>query len=172
MSTPSTRRLTPGLFAATLVCFILPFVDVSCQGERVVELSGVELATGKTVEQKGVFGEVRVKHVPASGWAIAAVACAVAGIASGVARTRVPAFAAPALGAAGAVLLVVLRSRVDADVVARGEGMLRAEWGGGYWLTLVLFLAAAVVGYATREAEDAHPRGAAGGGASPFSGAA
>ena len=49
-------KVSPALFVITTLCFLFPFVTVSCNGQKVATFSGVELATGTTVEQPQVFG--------------------------------------------------------------------------------------------------------------------
>ena len=49
-SSTGARRLRPALFAATALCFLLPFGTVSCAGEHKVEVTGVDLVS-RTVPQ-------------------------------------------------------------------------------------------------------------------------
>lgn len=44
------KRLTPALFAGALIAFFLSFVSISCQGQKIVTLTGLQLITGAEVE--------------------------------------------------------------------------------------------------------------------------
>ena len=40
-------RLSPALFGMALLCFFLPFINVSCGGTKVIQLTGVQLALAR-----------------------------------------------------------------------------------------------------------------------------
>src|SRR6476620_9314495 len=73
-------KVSPVLFVITTLCFLFPFVTVSCNGQKVVTFSGVELATGTTVEQPQVFGPPQKRHQGAQPLATVAALCALAGV--------------------------------------------------------------------------------------------
>jgi hypothetical protein len=54
-------------------------------------------------------------------------------------------FLTAAIGVAGAVLLLMLKSKVDHDLLQKGHGMFQVQWGGGYVAAIILFIAAAVL---------------------------
>ena len=41
------------LFVVVMLCFLLPFMAVSCQGKKLVEFTGFELVIGKNVSMQG-----------------------------------------------------------------------------------------------------------------------
>ena len=43
-------KLSPVCFALALLCFVLPFMSVSCQNQKLVTLTGLEAMTGKDVD--------------------------------------------------------------------------------------------------------------------------
>lgn len=47
--TAKTRSYSPGLFGVIILCFLLPFVSLTCAGQRLFTLNGLDLVTGTTV---------------------------------------------------------------------------------------------------------------------------
>jgi hypothetical protein len=126
------------------LCFFLPFVGVSCGGAQIATFKGVHLAFGFTFE-----GE-RVGPEPLASLALLA---AVAGLVVALVPTRKGAIWSALMGAVGAVLLLALRLKLDADVRREGEGIFAVSYLAGYWLSLLLLVgASALSGYAARVA--------------------
>jgi len=135
-------KVSPALFVVTILCFLFPFVTVSCNGQKVASLSGMQLATGTSVEQQQVFGPPRKEKVTAEPLATVALVCALAGL--GLSFLGVRAAIAPAgAGALGALLLVILQSKLNSDITDKGQGMFKVEFEAGYVLVIVFFIAAA-----------------------------
>ncbi|MFI5105447.1 MAG: hypothetical protein ACHP79_11020, partial [Terriglobales bacterium] len=101
-------KVSPALFIVTTLCFLLPFVTVSCNGTKVASFSGVELATGTTVEQPQMFGPAQKKSVGAEPLATMAALCALAGV--GLSFLGIRLAIVPAIGGAvGALFLLLLQ---------------------------------------------------------------
>lgn len=156
-------KASPALFAAIVLAFLLPFIEVSCAGTKVATFTGMQLVTGTTVD-----GE----RTDPNGWAILALLAAVGGCAMGIAalgrRARGWLAGASAAAGVGAVSLIALRVVIDAELsrAAAGgfpspspspgdllnpfeasfeqeiAGLLGVSYGIGYWLALLLFVAA------------------------------
>ena len=142
------KKLSPAIFGLAVLCFFLPWVNVSCQGQKIVSLSGFQLATGTTVQQPQVLGQPVMKYSPkepkkVSGDPVAIIALIVtlAGIALGFLRGKINTYGSMAAGAAGVILLVALRSRISGEA-AKAGGLLQIDYGFGYYITLLLFFAA------------------------------
>ena len=52
-----TKKFSPAIFGIVLICFILPFVTVSCQGQKLATLTGIQLITGTTIKQPNMTGK-------------------------------------------------------------------------------------------------------------------
>jgi len=51
---------------------------------------------------------------------------------------------APAItGVAGSILLLLLKAKLDNEILKEGQGMVQLEYSMGFWLTFLLFLFAA-----------------------------
>lgn len=134
----NTWWLSPAAFGGAVVLFFLPFLVVTCQGQQVASLTGVQLVTGTSVRDP-MSGQQRKQ----GGEPLAAMAlvCAGGGLALGVAtRRRSRSHGATIAGCAGAVAMLLLKAKLDGDMAREGQGMLQAQYTSAYWLA-VLFLA-------------------------------
>jgi zinc ribbon protein len=135
-------KVSPVLFLVTVLCFLLPFITVSCNGQKIASLSGTELAFGSTVEQPQMFGGGTAKrHFDAEPMATIAFLCAIAGIAVGLLVARMPLVSA-IVGAVGTLFLLILMGKVSGDAGKQAQGLLEIDYGAGFILSLLLFIAA------------------------------
>ncbi|UPT68923.1 MAG: hypothetical protein M0D57_09990 [Sphingobacteriales bacterium JAD_PAG50586_3] len=53
------RFLNPGSFGIVILCFLLPFINIKCNGVKLITLSGVQMATGANINagDQGMFGK-------------------------------------------------------------------------------------------------------------------
>jgi hypothetical protein len=135
-------KVSPVIFVLATLCFLLPFVTVSCNGQKVASLTGVELATGTTVEQPQVFGPAQKKRVGAEPLATLAALCALAGIGLSFLGSRL-AIAPAVSGTAGALFLLLLQSKLNSDMSKEVQGAFRLDWEVGFVLVLLFFIAGA-----------------------------
>jgi hypothetical protein len=126
------------LFVGSLLCFFLPFVTVSCGGQKIFTLSGQQMATGTEITELGQHKSQRIDPHP---FASVAALCALAGVALSLAGTRLAAVTA-ASGAAGAVSLGVMASRMETEIQRATQGMGQVNVEAGFILTLSLLIAA------------------------------
>lgn len=129
-----------------LVIFLMPFVNVSCTNMVNIPLSGMDLATGKTIEIKEPFGDkVTRERIDPEPYATIALGIAVIGLLVGFAGTRFGRLINAVAGAAGATLLLLLKGKIDDAVMREGGGLISVNYEAGYWIALVLFLLASIV---------------------------
>ncbi|MBP7147732.1 MAG: hypothetical protein KBD01_09320 [Acidobacteria bacterium] len=62
-------KFSPALFGLALACFVMPFMSVSCQGQKLVSLTGLQLMTGAEVkpEMPDQFLEMMKAGAPTGG---------------------------------------------------------------------------------------------------------
>lgn len=136
------KKVSPLLFVASLACFLLPFATISCGGQRLATVSGLQLATGTTVsEATNQAGGSRKQTIKAEPAAAVAATCALLGLALALAHVR-PMLSA-ACGLISIIALFLLRAQLLDRVAIRGQGALQIDFGEGFLLSL-LFLGAAV----------------------------
>jgi hypothetical protein len=128
------------LFVGSTLCFFLPFVTVSCGGVTAFTLTGQQLATGTTLVQPQPFGPPQTQKVSADPFALVAGFCAIAGIALSLIGRRLASPAAIS-GGAGALALLIMRSRLDDQLQKQGQGMAKATYETGFTLAVLLLIA-------------------------------
>ena len=136
------RILSPAAFVLALICFFLPFVTFSCQGQPVASLSGIQLATGTRIQQPQVFGPPKEHQVDVEPLATVALLTVLAGAVLSFLRGRKWGVGSLALAALGVILLAALKSKVDGDALRQGGGVIQVSYGAGYYLCLAFLLAA------------------------------
>jgi len=147
------RKFSPALFGLAMLCFFFPFTHISCQGDRVATFSGVQLVVGTRIpmadiEMLGQAPGAAQQRVGRELWAILAFLSAGAGLAGLALKDQRRYLGGGIAGAVGVLALLLLKLRIDDAVLSEGEGMLRAEYGGGYYLAMLVFAcAAALHGY-------------------------
>ncbi len=152
------RYASPAAYGIVLVCLFLPFVHVQCAGERVATITGIQLVTGTTVGELDApsqdrsigirpFGESVVKEdrgdsktVPAEPMAIALAGSAVAGLLLSLAKSKSGNIGATAAGILGLAFLLLLKLKIDNEVLKEGEGAIQVQYGSGFWLVLLVLI--------------------------------
>ncbi len=135
------KRISPALFGLALICFVLPWINVSCAGKEVASFSGIQLVTGTTIKKPPMTEARRVK-----GNIFLTLTLATVIIGGGISllpkKEKVSAIA----GIAALVFLLLFRIKAHfpiAKMIEETEGILTADYGSGFYLTL-LFLISAV----------------------------
>ena len=139
----SKWKVSPLIFAASILAFLLPFITVSCGGQKVVSFTGLQLATGTTIEQPQMFGPPKRERVDPEPTVMIAAAAVIAALVLGLlgARGLKASVAASAIGVAS---LIATRIRLDDQIAKQGQGMLQVNYEAGFSLTLLLLLCGTV----------------------------
>lgn len=162
----SRKKLSLAAYALALACFLMPFLEVSCQGRRLASFTGLQLAVGVSLNEPQMFGPARKREVSPDLLIVTVLGLTVLGLAFGL---RGGSLTGPG-GAAGlisSVLLLVFKAKTDNAVASQAEELLQTHYGFGYWAALLLSAAGGALALATRraetapEAETATPEGAA-----------
>ena len=51
------KKFSPALFGLVILCFFLPFVNLSCSGQTVMTLTGFQLITGSEYSEPNMRGQ-------------------------------------------------------------------------------------------------------------------
>ena len=135
-------KVSPVIFIASILCFLFPFMTVSCGGHQVASFTGAQLAIGTTVEQPQMFGPPQKQKVDPDPFAALAGLCAVIGMASSFTGTGT-AIVQAICGALGSLSLFLMKSRMDDQILKQGRGMLQVNYETGFSFALVLLIAGA-----------------------------
>jgi hypothetical protein len=128
------NRISPAILGIALICFFLPWAEISCQGHKVATVNGFQLATGTTIEGQKTKGEVL---------AVLALLSTVAGLILCFSKDRIKSLILLILSGIGTIMLLLLKVKLDADILREGKGIVQLTYGAGYYLTLVALLAGA-----------------------------
>ena len=158
---PPSRRFRAGRaapFGIILLCFLLPFADVSCSEERsfdsaeeVVSLTGVHLVVGSEQrfpasvgdpfgleESNTDLGSAEEARTPPESFAVLAFVAALVGFALSFRGDRWGSLGPVIAGVIGFVSTALL----GMSPTLRALGLVDVRLRVGYWLTLALFVAA------------------------------
>ena len=137
------RGISSSLYLLILICFFLPFVSVSCQKQEVVTVTGLDLATGKSLPRENIFwsGE---RAVPPQPLAVAALILTLAGAAAGLLKGKTGAFGGILLGLSGMITLFLLKNKMDSELVRYSKLFFAVKYEPWYWTALILFGLAAL----------------------------
>jgi hypothetical protein len=138
----NAQRLSPAIFVLALICFFLPFVTFSCQGQKVMSFSGIQLVTGTTIQEPQMFGPPQSQKLNPQPLAVLAFVCGVLGLALSFVRGRARTIAPAVAGGVAAILLMALKSSIDSDVLSKGGGVIQANYDIGFYVVVLLLLAA------------------------------
>ncbi len=140
------RKLSPATLILVLICFFLPFVTFSCQGQRIASLSGMQLATGTTVQQPQMFGPPKTQKIDAEPLASLALLCVLVGLGLSFLKGKKGAVGSAALACLAVFLLVGLKSQLESDALQQAGGVAQLSFDAGYYFSLVLLIAATGLG--------------------------
>lgn len=133
-----TIKLTPAAFVLAIVCFALPFAKISCQGQAIATVSGIETLTGKVVQGPG-----QSQKIPQDAMAVGAFVAALVGAVLAFKGLRRYAGMA---GIAGVLLLFGYQSRFAGQIASESQGAATVEFQAGFWLALLGLSAGAALG--------------------------
>ena len=152
----AAKIINPVLFFIILICFFLPFFNLTCQQQKIASFTGIELISGTTINTDGLNKSLndfsmqgfkrgtKTENVPPEPLAFIAFFLALGGfiisffwkytsIGSGIA------------GLLGTIVLVFLSSVVTDDVLGKVHyQQLNIECASGYYVALTFFIMAVV----------------------------
>ncbi len=138
------KNLSPAFFGAVLICFFLPWVNVSCQGQKIATFSGIQLVSGTTIEEPTMFGAKQKRKVQGEVFAMLAFLAAIVGFGVSFLKVKRVTTYVAAAGVAGTTLLLMLTSKLNNDI-QETAAMLQLEYLIGFYLTLIGFLSATAI---------------------------
>lgn len=142
-----TRKIALGIFLLAIIFFLMPWVSVSCMGEDIIQISGLDMVTGSyDVPNEAEFSDVNAETEPLAMWALIAAAV---GLIVSLFAWKIGFVLRVLSGLAGIGLMIALKIKIGNDlgsqISGEMEGVIQVNYLIGYWLTLVAFAAAAVV---------------------------
>jgi hypothetical protein len=148
------EKLNPIVFGVAALCFLLPFFKLSCGDMEFASLTGLQMVTGTQIETPQMGEGMTLEGAEGTGtmeqelnfegspFALAALVACVLGFFFGFANSNFSRGLRAVLGAVGAVALIALKVGIDGDVTSKGEGIVKASAGFGWWGAVALMCAA------------------------------
>lgn len=136
------KNISSAVFGIIIICFFLPFMDISCNGQKIISFTGIQMVTGVTIKQPNVFGEGSERQkVDPEPLVIIAFSSAIVGLLLSFIKNRKSSLL-PAISAAiGTVALLMLKSKIDNYVLEVGR-VLEVRYVYSFWATLILLITA------------------------------
>lgn len=155
-----TKKISPALYGIILICFFLPFVNLSCSGQTIMKLTGFQLITGTEVKQPDMFGQdmfgqnnntmdKKSEEIEAQPMALFAFLAALAALLVSLVKKKPTAIITVVISVLGFIFLLLLKINIDGDAElnAGGQGVITLDYQFGYWFSFLLFLAGAVLNW-------------------------
>ena len=122
-------RIAP--YVIGIACFILPFIQISCSGEKVMSFTGVQLVTGSEMAQP--MSDEKQK-IPPEPTAIIALVALVVGVVFAIQISRGGAILSAVSGGVAVIFMIVLKTNMDAEIMKEAGGMpISADYQMGFW---------------------------------------
>jgi len=125
------KNISPAILGFALICFILPWAEISCQGHKVATVNGFQLVTGTTIEGQKVKGEAL---------AVLTLLSAIVGLALCIIKDKRRTLGVIVSSGVGIATILLLKLKLDGDILREGRGIIQLSYGAGYYLILVSFL--------------------------------
>lgn len=137
------KKLPPSAFILALICFFLPFVTFSCGGQKFATFSGIQLATGTTLQRPQAFGPSTSQKVDPEPLAVLALLVTLVGLGASFVKGKKGAVASTALAGFGVILILALKSKLDNEALSQAGGTIQVNYEAGFYLVRLFLLAAA-----------------------------
>ncbi len=134
-----SMKITPALLCFAVFCFFLPFISVSCGGQKLMSFTGIQLATGPTYQQPTMFGPAQTKKIDPEPLVYLALGAGIIGALLGFIDGKPGQMFAGVCGTAGLVMLIMLKFKLDSDLAK--QPVLQINYETGYWGAGFLYLA-------------------------------
>lgn len=139
-------KISSGLFGLALLLFLLPWITVSCGGQKVFTFSGTDLAIGKTIQVPQAFGPPKKENTREWKATVAFLTGTVGTLAVFLMKVeRVQRIVLTICGIAGGIFLFLLKSKLDEGIVRQGAGMVTIDYHFGFWLSMLLLFGVGIL---------------------------
>jgi hypothetical protein len=139
-------KISTGMMGFALILFLLPWISLSCGGQKVFTFSGTDMAIGKTLETPQAFGK-QVKQTTREWKATLALIAGIIGTIAGFAakEARVQQIVLTACSGIGGISLFLLRNKLNTDIFKEAGGMVTIDYHFGFWAAMLLFFSVSIL---------------------------
>lgn len=146
----SRRSLIPILFAVVIIFFFFNFFTVSCGGQKVSSITGINLVTGTELKDHDLFSgkETKGEKIPSSMWAIIAFGAAIIGLGAFLIKEKNESLIGTGAGAIGFGSLLILQFAIKDAIEKKAEGSpIQTDFEFAYWGALIAMGIAGFISY-------------------------
>src|SRR5450759_4951577 len=136
----SRRSLIPVLFAVAIIFFFFNFFTVSCGGQKVGSVTGINLVTGTELKGHDLFSgsETKGEKIPSNMWAIIAFGAAIIGLGAFLIKEKTESLIGTGAGAIGFGSLLILQFAIKNAIEKKAEGSpIQTDFEFAYWGALI-----------------------------------
>jgi hypothetical protein len=134
-------RIAP--YVIGIACFILPFIQISCSGEKLMTFTGVQLVTG--TEMANPMSDEK-EQMPPEPKAIIALVALVVGVVFAFNLSRAASILSAVSGGAAVLAMIVFKTNMDAEIMKEAGGMgITAEYLPGFWGVCIMSVVGAIL---------------------------
>ncbi len=157
------RPLAPASFGVAIILFFFSFIDISCSGQHLISISGMELVLGKEIKDPSTgdfFGAtynndetIENQDVKPSFFAVIALLSAIGGLVVYLTKQKLEAPLGLAAGLTGAWMLLMLRSftltslKMQASIEMGGMMAIEAKFTFAFWLCVLALVFAGLTSF-------------------------
>ncbi len=120
-------RITPFVFG--VFTFLLPFIEISCSGQKIVSFTGLQLVMG--TQMQSLFGGAPQKVSPEL-FAIISFLCFIGGIIVALKAQQIAAKGMAFFSAGSLISLFFLKMHLDGEIIKNAP--LTIDYVSGFWL--------------------------------------
>lgn len=145
----SGKFISPALFLLVALCFFLPFVSFTCQGQKIATVTGMELVTGTKIErfqmpnmgnQQENSDLLKQNQLDSEPLAIAAFIFAILGIVVSF-FLRYSKILSIIFAVLGILMLLFLRSSLGKQITGDFDfRIVEISYEWGYYLAIIIFI--------------------------------
>ena len=140
------KKITPAVYGILIICFFMPFLEVSCSGEKIMTFTGIQMVTGTTMKEPSMFGEkTKSKKMEPEPLAIITFCCVIAALLFSFIKNRKSAILPAICSGIAIITLLILKLKIDNEVLKEGEGIIQIGYAYGFWIILVMLLFGAML---------------------------
>ncbi|HMO41661.1 MAG TPA: hypothetical protein PKE26_17025 [Kiritimatiellia bacterium] len=122
-------RIVP--YAIGIICFILPFLQVSCSGEKLISFTGVQLVTGSEMSNPMTDES---EDIPPNGYAVVALIAIILGLIFSLNPDKGKSIVAGIMGVISVASMILMKTKMDAEIMKEASGFpVTVDYKAGFW---------------------------------------
>jgi hypothetical protein len=133
-------KISIPIFLLCLILFFTPFIKFDCGGQKLFELSGINLVVGKEIETASFFGKKEVSKIKPEVYAILSFTLLLIGLVLNLLPINLRDKISVGLSLMIILFMILLKFKIDGDVSKASGGMVNAKFTISYWLIIVFNL--------------------------------